>query len=513
MKKVFMRNTAFFTATLICLSCVLMLAACAGAPASNQDSNTVLGPLPQGSIATTKSGFKVYGPITGGKFNRPFGAYFGDISVYGYVEEEYFIEGLAQLYEPDGELPVNGKWNLLKTDVKPYRTRMLVRRPVDPAKFNGTVVIEWSNVSNGYDIAFADPAGLYENGFAYAAVSVQPMGVHGYSGDPHGLTTWDGERYGPLSVSGDGVTYDIFTQAARALSPGRDSKAQGADPLAGLPVKKLIGIGGSQSGNRVLSYTNGVQPIERAFDALMPLVQVGGYDFKEEVAADRTVRSQNRTVQGAVRDDLDIPVMIVDTETESLYFPRQPNTDKFRYWDIPGATHAPTKNMQVIRQKTDRDGLTNSLYAYSASRSSDVLWMPVVEAAIIHVNNWINGGKAPPEIKLTEIREDRKDYVRDEHGNTVGGVRLPDLEVPIAQYIGGPTLGLAGFTVPFSPEKLKRLYPAHADYVAKVKAAAEAARDAGVILQRTVDDYIKRAEAAPIPEQAYPDVVKPIIAK
>jgi hypothetical protein len=206
--------------------------------------------------------------------------------------------------------------------------------------------------------------------------------------------------------------------------------------------------------------------------------------------------------------------MIVNTETESLFFPRQPNTDKFRYWDIAGATHAPTKTMLEIRQKTDRDGLSNSLYTYSSSHGSDVLWSPVIEAAFVHVNNWITTGKAPPEIKLTEFKDNsRGDYVRDDHGNAVGGVRLPELEVPIAQYIGNPMLALAGFTIPFSPEKLKRLYPTHDDYVAKVKAAAEAARDAGVILQRTVDDYIKRAEAAPIPEQTYPDVVKPIIVK
>jgi hypothetical protein len=128
---------------------------------------------------------------------------------------------------------------------------------------------------------------LTENGFAYAAVSVQPMGVHGSVTNPHGLTVWDPERYGGLSVSGDGVTYDIFTQAARAMSPGRDSKAQGVDPLAGLPVKKLIGVGVSQSGNRILSYVNSVQPLEKIFDALMPLLQVGGYDFQEEVAHDR----------------------------------------------------------------------------------------------------------------------------------------------------------------------------------------------------------------------------------
>ncbi|MDR0876545.1 MAG: hypothetical protein LBN21_00715, partial [Treponema sp.] len=331
-----------------------------------------------------------------------------------------------------------------------------------------------------------------------------------FLGEPHGLTEWDPERYGALSIDGDGVSYDIFTQAARALSPGRNVKAQGADPMGGLAVKRLIGIGGSQSGNRMLSYANGVQPIEKAYDALMPTVQAGGYDFRDEVAHDKTAPSKNRTVQGLLRDDLDTPVMIINSETESLFFKHQPNTDKFRYWDVAGATHAPTKTMQIMRQISDRDAVTNSLYTYSSGRASDVQWLPVVEAAIVQVNNWIITGKAPPEVKLIEMREDGKDYVRDKDGNVIGGVRLPELEVPIAQYVGNPLIALAGFTIPFSPEKIKRLYPTHDDYVAKVKAAAEAARDAGVILQRTVDDYVKRAQAAPIPVQVYPASLVPV---
>jgi hypothetical protein len=92
--------------------------------------------------------------------------------------------------------------------------------------------------------------------------------------------------------------------------------------------------------------------------------------------------------------------------------------------------------------------------------------------------------------------------VYDENGNVLGGIRLPELEVPAARYVVGPTYPLGGYTVPLSPARLKQLYPAHGDYVTRVSIAANTARDAGFILPLRVEEYIKAAEAAPVPEAA-----------
>jgi hypothetical protein len=58
---------------------------------------------------------------------------------------------------------------------------------------------------------------------------------------------------------------------------------------------------------------------------------------------------------------------------------------------------------------------------------------------------------------------------------------------------------LVGSTQPFPSQKLKGLYPSHEAYVAKVTAAAKAAREAGVILPDAESDYIQRAKASAIP--------------
>src|SRR5207249_3853663 len=60
-----------------------------------------------------------------------------DLPKHGYVEEEFIVSGTANVYDwaADGTVSV-------KTPNAPYGTRILVRRPADPARFSGTVIFE-----------------------------------------------------------------------------------------------------------------------------------------------------------------------------------------------------------------------------------------------------------------------------------------------------------------------------------------------------------------------------------
>jgi hypothetical protein len=305
----------------------------------------------------------VTGPIKGGKHGWPFGAYFGNIGLRAYVEEEYFIAGRATAYKLVGEQSADGRWTLEPSGAQAYRTRILVRRPLDAKKFNGTVVIEWANVSSGYDIAFADPVGLYD-GYAYVAVSAQIVGLTGFPSKPMGLLTWDPERYGSLLHPGDAYSYDIFTQAARAVGPHRAKSP--IDPMGGLRVRKLLGTGGSQSGVRMLSYVNGIQPREHVLDAAVLLVflgQAAPFDnlpsHPDPGALKPGEKPMARSTAAKVREDLSIPVLGINAQTEALYYypVRQPDTSRFVYWEVAGATHGPVGQVALIRQKTDRDGV------------------------------------------------------------------------------------------------------------------------------------------------------------
>src|SRR5262249_48368848 len=103
---------------------------------------------------------EVIGPIVGGAHGWPFGAYPGDIGDVGYVEEEYFLSGIARRFALVGPLTRDGMWSVEAIGRAPYKTRIVVQRPRDPSRFNGSVLVEWSNVSSGYDI-FGPPPGVY----------------------------------------------------------------------------------------------------------------------------------------------------------------------------------------------------------------------------------------------------------------------------------------------------------------------------------------------------------------
>src|ERR1700684_1897018 len=67
----------------------------------------------------------------------------------GYVEQEFLVEGVARSFALTGERTPDGRWSVKEDAEAPYVTRILVRRPVDPAAFIGTVAVEWNTVSAG----------------------------------------------------------------------------------------------------------------------------------------------------------------------------------------------------------------------------------------------------------------------------------------------------------------------------------------------------------------------------
>ena len=79
---------------------------------------------------------------------KPFNAAVVDLAKQGYVEEEFFLAGTAKTYDIPRDQMSNGTPSEAN---HPFKTRLVVRRPSSPAKFNGTVVVEWTNVSEGFD--------------------------------------------------------------------------------------------------------------------------------------------------------------------------------------------------------------------------------------------------------------------------------------------------------------------------------------------------------------------------
>src|SRR5262245_46774345 len=103
-----------------------------------------------------------------------------DFPIYsqGFIEQEFFLQGTANVYDATASQLTTA--NVVSSG-HAYKTRMVVRRPADPKRFNGTVVVEWYNVSAGVDVESDWLQGWQEfvrDGYAWVGVSVQRVGVN-----------------------------------------------------------------------------------------------------------------------------------------------------------------------------------------------------------------------------------------------------------------------------------------------------------------------------------------------
>jgi hypothetical protein len=455
----------------------------------------------------------VSGPVTGGAYGGPFNAMPSTIADrYGYVEEEYFLEGDATAYEVAGELSEDGHWDVTPAGTAPYRTRVIVRRPADPDDFDGTVFVEWFNVTAGVD---GDPdfglthAELLAHGSAYVGVSAQqvsieggraalPIDVPGVQVQP--LKEWDPERYGELSHPGDPYSYDIFSQAAQTVRRPADV---GVDVLDGLVARHVIAMGESQSGARMLTYVNAAHPVAGIYDGFLvhsrggggsPLSE-GGFVLGEGVAR--------------VRDDLDVPVMQFETETDlfgvlGFHKARQPDSDVLRTWEVAGAAHADQAilayNAEMAREVAGEGGLDITA---QCGRINEGPQSQVLRAAVAALRTWVVDGELPPEAPPLDVEGEA--IARDERGIALGGIRTPGVDAPISVLTGDAPPGgnilclLFGQTYPFDDETLADLYPTHDDYVDAVTEAADAAVEAGFLLRADADAFVAAAEDAAVP--------------
>lgn len=460
----------------------------------------------------------IKGPVTGGKRANPLAAYPKDLGAFGYVEEEYFISGEARSYDLKGTQTRDGKWTLTPSgQTRPYTTRLLIQKPRDPSRFNGTVLVEWINVSPGNDNVLIPDDPIFD-GFAYVGVSAQAVGVHGFpdagAGFNNGLKSWDPDRYKPLTHPGDAFSFDIFHQVGRAL---KSHGGGAADPLRGLAVRKLIATGASQSAARLRSYINGVHPLEPVYDAFVPFLDFGNgsnYDNRASTIAVIPSAATQTRFPTRIREDLDVPVLVVNTEQEAANYRgpgediNQPDTDRFRLWEVAGAPHSPA--IPTIRGAIGaRDGFRREVGDSRPGTETPTFpgahvtsWHCTI-AGFHHVHDWLNGGAPPPHSPRIRFIEGNKRLVRDTLGIGTGGIRLPEVDVPVEVNTGWADdpaqRNNRGLSAPLPPGKLAQLYSSHAEYAARVASSAQAAQDAGFIRSYRVQQYVEQAASAKIP--------------
>ncbi len=458
--------------------------------------------LPAGPSADLSSG------LTGGN-----GVFIGspvtvDLIRAGYVQHEYVASGTATSYKANGTLTGDGRWSFVHDGRAPYRTRVLVRSPADRARFSGTVVVEWLNVSGGVD---ADPewASLHEEivrrGDAWVGVSAQQIGVmggqvlvrvQGVAGaelEGEGLRKIDPARYGSLQHPGDGFSFDIFTQVAHTI--------RGGAAMGGLRPQRLIAAGESQSAFALVTYYDGVQPLTHEFDGFfvhsrgavgLPLV---GPDRYADIAG--AIRSGRPTI---FRTDQGVPVLDVQTESDvasmlNSYAARQPDNNRFRLWEVAGTAHADAHLLGPIAGSIDCGVPINNGPMHVVAKS-----------ALRALTTWIQTGKPPVTAPRLNVTPGATPQVRrDPDGIALGGIRTPPVDVPVAALSGlpGPNPSaiclLLGSAKPFAATRLAQLYPSRGAYLRRYDANADATIKAGFVLPEDRAELLAFADPSAIP--------------
>lgn len=452
----------------------------------------------------------VSGPITGGRQGRPFNAMPHALAEkYGYVEEEYFISGEATAYSVSGSPTGDGSWTAQPDRSAPYTTRLLVRRPADASRVDGTVVMEWLNVSSGQDsdVEFAQLHDeLMAHGTMWVGVSAQSVGIAGGTSmampglQPSPLTSWDPLRYEPLTHPGDDYSYDIFSQAGAALV-----RPPGIDPLAGAPIRALIAAGESQSAARMVTYINAVHPVAELFDGFLVHSRGDG-------GAPLQVGSAALPHPARIRVDLDVPVFQVETETDilglSFVEARQPDTDLLRTWEVAGTSHLDRRLLDYLRDEANPADNTGGPQAgpetavdpitTECGPVNDGPQSAVLTKALSDLRAWVVDGVLPAAGPPIDVRDGA--IVRDELGIARGGIRTPPVDAPIAvlrgdnPFAGGYACSLFGSTQVLDSGTLAQRYPDRAAYLDAVRRSARSAADAGHLLDADADAFIEAAQ-------------------
>lgn len=425
----------------------------------------------------------------------PMGAASIDLSSFKYTEREFYAAGKARRYR--GTLVnaigtaevIDGNW--------PYKTRVLVRAP-QAAKFNGTLVVEWANVTAGQDVDFAFAEGyeyLLREGYAVAVVSAQKVGVDR-------LKSWSPARYGSLSVdadnvdpkggarideannnpAGDPLSWDILAQVSKALKVNAGPN----QPLPKMAVKHVIALGESQSGTRLTIYYNAIQPLHRFFDGFVHF----------DLARQR-------------RSDLSVPSISVTSEATAPLFPAYTTSKFTRTWAVPGASHASLYAVNYVDNMVLRDkslggkSFTQRIEELNCQLSppfSTVNHGLLLNTALEAVNQWIRTGKEAAPTR--DIQRDATGaVVRDANGMAQGGVQIAQFMAPTAFIApNGPSqfCKLSGHHRDFTAAELKARYGTHDNYVAQVRSVMQKARQEGYILPFDEQAAITAAELSSV---------------
>lgn len=441
-------------------------------------------PVPKatGPIATTAASH----PLMAANIDQPP----IDLAARGYVEEEFFVSGVGNVYdwETDGSIKI-------RSSGLPYTTRILVRRPSNRDRFSGTVLVDMGNRAQTFD-TFATWGQLQDhllsNGHIWVGSTVFSVNIAS-------MNKFDSMRYAPLSfpkpveqcrpATGrapefeDGIRWDVISQIAALLKS--DSAA---NPLSGYRVQYVYAS--MQSGGDLPTYVSAMSRNVRlengkpVYDAF--LIKDSGGPGPLNACSPRLTPGDPRII---IRN-AGVPVVQILSQNSIGANTRRPDSDapgdQFRRYELPGSSHfdvwhfmyrPPIKEIDALGIQS-RDYFAVPRECEPRASINDFPQPYFFAGAFYNLDQWVRKGIAPPKAGFVELKEGRgAEFINDEFGNARGGIRSPWVDVPIGTFhpeMKGPgTCGDIGYWVPFSWSRLEAIYGNYENYAKKFLAAVD----------------------------------------
>ena len=414
-----------------------------------------------------------------------------DVAEYGYVEEEYFLSGLANIYDTDEK----DRAIVLKSNV-PYKTRILVRRPKDKEKYSGRVYVDIMNATQGYDIEDLWHRGYLwcmENGHAYVGITSKPVNVLA-------LKNFDYERYSSLNWSNgelvpapvisksatipgteEGLIWDMLGQLGNLLRRNENNC------LGGYRAEYIYLTGQSQSGAYLNTFVHYFDlytqkgDSHRIFDGYLNVV---GALVQRSIRQEDTVGPLKLSVRNM--RPCATPYICMSSEADLYLFNlflegnlfevkiENSNTEenKCRYYEIPGSPHTDIvcPVLTAVSEIEKMDGKLPNLDAKLLAHINDMHVEYYICGLLEKLHNWAAQGIAP---EISEPMERMgEDLARDSFGNAKGGFRTPYVDVPIATYVASnpdDPEGICGKMEYFTLEMVEKLYGSEESYLSKFR--------------------------------------------
>jgi hypothetical protein len=431
-----------------------------------------------------------------------------DLARHGYVEEEYFIGGTANVYRHEGPSTVS----VLEKDL-PYVTRIIVRRPRDAAKFSGIVHLEPLHPAQGGNSHWlANASYMMASGDIYVAAALgddaRTRRVSAVGPAPTSqseVVKWfDPVRYAALRwPDEDGIAYDVLGDIGTLL---RSARAE--NPFKATPIKAILVGGWSFTGSLQRIFINegfhdrfrlpGGKPV---FDGYLIGISsrwnAGGYGPLNKAEPPVANDDPRRSLA-----PIDAPVIEFLSEFEVATGPRPqlPDSDAakgaHRVYQLGGVIHSssladpalPRSARPNLTQLVSRGYPLETMAGEEGTVAcslpiSDVPHAAFARAALDNLKQWVVDGRLPPHGTPLALDAAGK-VVRDAAGNPQGGVRAAEFTVPLAGF--GPYNGddrpeclTAGNRPLFvrnalSAAELKRRYGTVAAYLRRYDAAVDA---------------------------------------